>query len=433
MAQIEGKIHDRRRLSRRTFLGTTAGAMTLRVSPLLAAPAILSPRPPLAPALDDRLRDALAKHPYLTPLGNFGGFVRERPAPFELPPDRLRALGLDRQTWRLEVVPDEGGKEQVQRPLSESAGTTLTFADLLKLGETRAVRFIKTLACTLVSDPFGTGIWEGVALRDVIWLAGPSANVRRVYYYGFHNDDPKQKFQSSLPLSRVLEEPPGELPVILCYKYNGQWLTPKLGGPVRMIVPEGYGNKCIKWLRRVVLTNNYQANDTYAAWGNDTDSPVKTCARFIQPSHKIKLAAGQALAVVGSALVGGSGLGKVQYSLHPHGAPLPADDPYLTKLDWRDAQILPPPEDWGGDLPGGKLPRMPLQFDEALGEMKSIPRSWPLRYASAQWAAMTSALTAGRYLLRCRTIDGNGHAQPMPRPLPRTGDNLIQEIEVGVV
>ena len=88
-------------------------------------------------------------------------------------------------------------------------------------------------------------------------------NIRRVFYYGYHNDDPTQMFQSSLPIGRVLEDPPGELPVLLAYKLNGEFLSGKRGGPVRMLVPEAYGFKSVKWLQRVVLTNHYAANDTY--------------------------------------------------------------------------------------------------------------------------------------------------------------------------
>ena len=43
-------------------------------------------------------------------------------------------------------------------------------------------------------------------------------------------------FRSSLPIGRVLEDPPGDHPVILCYKLNNQWLSGERGGPVRMIV-----------------------------------------------------------------------------------------------------------------------------------------------------------------------------------------------------
>ena len=55
-------------------------------------------------------------------------------------------------------------------------------------------------------------------------------------------------FRSSLPISRILEDPFDLPPVILCYKLNGQWLTSERGGPVRIVVPEAYGFKSIKWL-----------------------------------------------------------------------------------------------------------------------------------------------------------------------------------------
>jgi hypothetical protein len=34
-------------------------------------------------------------------------------------------------------------------------------------------------------------------------------------------------------------------------------------------------------------------------------------------------------------------------------------------------------------------------------------------------------MTSGTYELCCRTIDGNGIAQPLPRTLPRTGFNTL--------
>jgi len=216
----------------------------------------------------------------------------------------------------------------------------------MKLAEKHAVRYLKVMTCTNAADPCGMGLWEGVPLREVMWLTRPKANLRRVFYYGYHNDDPKQRFQSSLPVGRVLEDPPGEQPVILCYKLNGEWLTPKAGAPVRMIVPEAYGNKSVKWLQRIVLTNNYQANDTYATWNNDVESPLKTYARFLQVPKTIKV--GQLAAVTGVAQVGMSGLSKVQYWLHPRDAVLPEDDSCFIKGGWQDAVILAPPGQWGG-------------------------------------------------------------------------------------
>jgi hypothetical protein len=296
----------------------------------------------------------------------------------------------------------------------------------MKLAETKAVRFMSVMSCTNGKEPFGMGLWEGVPMRDVVWLARPTGNVRRIFFYGYHNDDPKQRFQSSLPIGRVLEDPPGEHPVILCYKLNNKWLTPKRGGPVRVIVPEEYGNRSIKWLQRIMLTNSFKANDTYAEQNNDTVSHLKTCARFIHTPEKIK--AGKPAAITGVAQVGMSGLSKVQYWLCPQGKTLAKDDPYFSKAQWKDAKILPAPEHWGGGLDNGKLPPIPSQIDAATGK----PHEWPMRNAFAHWATLITAPRPGKYDLRCRTIDANSIAQPMPRPFPKSGHNTIQKVQIDV-
>jgi DMSO/TMAO reductase YedYZ molybdopterin-dependent catalytic subunit len=404
-------------LTRRTLLELAAvGALATAARPALAETSALEPE----------LAEAAARLQYLTAPDDFRDFGREKPRVDSLPPEKLREVGLDRETWTLEVLPDPESNTKVERPLTKEAGTALDWAGLMKLAEKSSVRFLKLLTCTNMADPLGMGLWEGVPLREVIWLARPTGNVRRVAYWGYHNDVAEQRFVSSLSVNRVLEDPPGELPVILCYKLNGQWLSPKAGGPVRLIVPEAYGNKSVKWLQKVMLTNGYQANDTYATWNNDVETWMKTQARFFQPPAKAK--AGQPLAIVGLAQVGVGGLSKVQYSLQPQDAPAPVDDPFLAGLDWRDAQIMPPPADWGGGLPEGKLPEIPLEFDPATGQ----PRSWPLRYTVAHWGAVLRDLKPGSYHLRCRAIDARGQAQPLPRPMPKSGNNALHQAALVV-
>ena len=61
------------------------------------------------------------------------------------------------------------------------------------------------MQCLNIAQPLGQGLWEGVPLREVLRLVGKVSNVRRVYYWGFHNNDPKQLFQSSLAYNRVME------------------------------------------------------------------------------------------------------------------------------------------------------------------------------------------------------------------------------------
>jgi DMSO/TMAO reductase YedYZ molybdopterin-dependent catalytic subunit len=302
--------------------------------------------------------------------------------------------------------------------------TAIDFAALLKLGEQHAVRFPKVMTCLNLGCPLGMGLWEGVPLREVVWLTKPRENLRRIFYYGYHNNDPTQMFRSSLPVGRVLEDPFDFPPVILCYKLNGDWLDAERGGPVRMVVPEAYGFKSVKWLTHVVLSNLAGANDTYADQNNDVDSPLKTFAATLSLPTVVK--AGDPITVSGYAQVGLAGLSKVQIAIEPKDKATTEDDPYFTKAPWVDAKLLPAPKRWSG-LPEGKIPPRTLGFDES-----GVPKTWPLRFTNAHWAAVLPALTAGEYTFRCRTIDEKGVAQPLPRPFRKSGHAAIESINIIV-
>jgi DMSO/TMAO reductase YedYZ molybdopterin-dependent catalytic subunit len=227
-------------------------------------------------------------------------------------------------------------------------------------------------------------------------------------------------------VGRVLEDPFDLPPVILCYKLNGQWLDPRRGGPVRIVVPEAYGFKNVKWLTHVVLTNLAAANDTYAAENNDIDSPLKTFAATLSVPDRVR--ANTPIPVTGYAQVGLGGLAKVQTWVQRAESPWPADDPWFTRAPWVDAQILPPPRAWGGNLPGGAIPPETAGFDPATGR----PRTWPMRLCKAHWAALLPGLPPGDYTLRCRTVDEKGQAQPLPRPFRKSGHCEIQTIQLTV-
>src|SRR5437763_9946499 len=114
-------------LTRRSFLSATAA--TLAASPLLAdSPAATPPAPApapgpapdapqCAPACDPATLELLAKRPYITPMAEFNGFVREKPIPYEFSSEKLREVGLHRDTWRLEVLAENPKNEHVERPL----------------------------------------------------------------------------------------------------------------------------------------------------------------------------------------------------------------------------------------------------------------------------------------------------------------------------
>ncbi len=362
--------------------------------------------------------------PYFTPAQDFQDVSRGRPLPHSLPESKKSEVGLTRDTWSLEVISDPDKPARLGQELTKVKGSALDFAALLKLGEKHAVRFPKVMTCLNLGCPLGMGLWEGVPLREVVWLTQPRENLRRVFYYGYHNDDPKQMFRSSLPIGRVLEDPFDLPPVILCYKLNGEWLDSERGGPVRIVVPETYGFKSIKWLTHVLLSNLAYANDTYAEQNNDVDSPLKTFAATISIPREVK--AGEPIPVSGYAQVGISGLSKVQVSIESNATPRPEKDPYFKTAPWVDAKVLAAPQQWGS-LAGGKIPPGTHGFDVA-----GIPKSWPLRLTNAHWAAVLPGLSVGEYTFRCRTMDEKGQAQPMPRPFRKSGHASIESIVIKV-
>jgi DMSO/TMAO reductase YedYZ molybdopterin-dependent catalytic subunit len=412
------------KLTRRQFLPAAALTATAGLQTTGAAPAVEpGPSPELPPALAPAVREI---EPYFFAQEAFTDVSRGNPVPHSLPEQKRREVGLTRDTWRLEVITDPDQPASLGRQLTRKDGTALDFCGLLRLAEKHAVRFPKVMTCLNIGCPLGMGIWEGVPLREVIWLTQPRENLRRVMYFGYHNDDPNQLFRSTLPIGRVLEDPFDLPPVIVCYRLNGQWLDPRRGGPVRIVVPEAYGFKSVKWLTTVVLTNLAHAVDTYASGNNDIDSPLKTFAATLSVPQEMK--PNTAIPVTGWAQAGICGLAKVQTWVQPSDAAWPADDPFFTRAPWVDARILAPPGEWGGDLPGGAIPAGSLGFDVRTGR----PRTWPMRLCKAHWAALLPGRPAGEYTLRCRAIDEQGHAQPMPRPFRKSGRCDIQTVRLIV-
>lgn len=370
---------------------------------------------------------APAPRPLLTPASKFRDVSRGKPVPHSLKGDALIQARLTPETWRLEITADTAAnpafKEpaSLSQPLTLAEGTALDLPALLKLGQQHGVKFLKAMQCLNIPTPLGQGLWEGVPLREVLRLCGPLRNVRRIYYWGFHNHDPKQLFQSSLSYSQAMETPPGELPAFLAYRLNGEPISLARGGPVRMIIPWAHGFKSIKWLQRIVVTNDFRANDTYAEQNNDPEAPLKTAAYLDE--LPAKLPAGQALQFGGLVLSGWSGLRRVEYALDR--AEAGPDAPQR----WLEARLEPPPDDWRTVLPAGLAPQEILGFDPKSGQ----PATWPLRYSMISWSAAVANLPPGKYALRARAVDLNGFAQPEPRPIQKSGRNSldVREFEVA--
>jgi DMSO/TMAO reductase YedYZ molybdopterin-dependent catalytic subunit len=365
-----------------------------------------------------------AAPPPRTYLTNQPGFVdvsRGDPRPHTLKGDALVAARLTPATWRLEIVSD--GTAEIANPRTIAKGNAIDLATLEKLGQQHGRKFLKAMQCLNIAQPLGQGLWEGVPVREVLKLVGRINNIRHFYYWGFHNNDPKQLFQSSMSYTQVMEAPPTELGPFLAYKLNGRPISLERGGPVRMIVPWAHGFKSIKWLQRLVLTNNFQANDTYANGNNDVESYLKTAAYVDTPPATVP--ANQPLTVTGTVMVGLSGLKRVEYWLRTDVnrlGPIGDDDPAWATAKWQPCTLAPAPKDWGGTLPNGVLPSGVWGFDPKTGQ----PREWPMRYSWGLWSATLRDLRPGTCEFRARAVDLNDFAQPEPRPYQKSGQNNVQ-------
>ena len=95
----------------------------------------------------------------------------------------------------------------------------------------------------------GTATWTGVALADVLTLAGPLLEAAHVGFDGADlcsEAEPAQRFGGSIPLEKACRPE-----VLLAWAMNGGPLPLVHGAPLRVVVPGYIGARSVKWLERI--------------------------------------------------------------------------------------------------------------------------------------------------------------------------------------
>jgi len=96
-------------------------------------------------------------------------------------------------------------------------------------------------------------VWEGVRFNEFVKLFGVKPTAK---YVIAHCD---QGYTTNLPIEAMMEDD-----VLLTYKYNGQFLEPDHGFPVRTLVPKRYFWKSAKFLRGL----EFSPTDKPGFWEN---------------------------------------------------------------------------------------------------------------------------------------------------------------------
>jgi DMSO/TMAO reductase YedYZ molybdopterin-dependent catalytic subunit len=241
----------------------------------------------------------------------------------------VNGLVQNRATWRFQDL--------VGYPAREQQTTLMCISNGLDAG--------------LISN----AIWKGIPLRDLLDQAVPFSNAARVRLHGVDN------YADTIPLEKAMKPT-----TLLAYEMNGVPLPHRHGYPLRVIVPGYFGEKHVKWLTRIELTDaNAKGFYETQGWGPDFITPTRS--RIDVPDYDSQFSIGelqQPIEVKGIAYGGDRGISRVELSF---------DD----SKSWRDADIYYA----GGDL------------------------AWSL------WKTEWRPDAAGDFVLVVRATDGEGDVQ----------------------
>ena len=179
---------------------------------------------------------------------------------------------------------------------------SLSLADLRAVPATEEYVTMECISNNVGGEQISTGKFKGVALRDLLTMAGPQSQGGWVAFKA------RDGYTESIPRSLVEGEPE----VLVVYELEGAPLPMNHGFPARVLIPGHYGMKGPKWLDSIDLVNQ-ESRGYWEQQGWDHNAVVKTTARFDVPGDGEIVKVG-AVQVAGVAFAGTRGMSKVEYS-----------------------------------------------------------------------------------------------------------------------
>ena len=295
------------------------------------------------------------------------------------------SLDVDVANWRLSVAGDA-----VTNPLE------LTYDDIRKLPRRSLVSYLECAGnqramFDLVkgraaagtqwrTGGVGNGEWGGVALEEVLRLAGITERAVSVLLIGRDSESPEAGFRRVIPVEKALHPD-----TLLAYALNGAALPKDHGFPLRALVPGWVGSTSVKWLGRIVVSAErlWTRNNTtsYVLIGDDYPPEGEALGQVVT-TQVIK----SALALPWPAELR-AGLHRIRGYAHSPAGPLRKVEWSLDSgQTWRDATVR----------------ELQVQYSWAVFEL--------------EWDAQP-----GEYTVMTRATDAAGNTQPPEIPFNEKG------------
>ena len=286
---------------------------------------------------------------------------------------------IDIRQWKLRI---EGA---IERPIEFTFDELQQFpkrnlmATIECAGNSRVFLAPKVKGVQWEFGAVGNAEWTGFLLADILRRAGVRSSAREVVLEGADNgaiaEPPrptgKVHFARSLPINKVMDD------VILAYEMNGEPLPASHGFPLRAVVPGWYGMASVKWLRRIIVTEDlfqgyYQTVD-YAYWQPGQAGPelvplsrMQVKAEIARPGVNEVVPSNDNYVIRGAAWTSGAEIAKVEVTTNGGAR-------------WNEAKLI---GDAGAD----------------------VWRLWEFDWRTPN--------APGRYTLTARATDSRGHTQP---------------------
>lgn len=298
--------------------------------------------------------------------------------------DEEKALDVSRDNWELQVTGPDGEIGSV---------------DFDELNSMETITYIKTMKCVYFTSLVGavadtlisTGIFKGVPLPTLFDEIGgvPADSTAKVRTFGADG------FTSNLTVDRATREGPDPLPPMLAYEMNGRRLPKLRGGPVRLVIPEMWGYKNMKWVEKLEFTENEEPFGGYEQdlfdGADRIDDPGRIALSTLgsSPVGGAEIE-GPDITVQGVSVVGGSAIEDVEIKL---------DD-----RDWESAEIKSADE-------------IQASVTDPVYSALQAARNfrvddWPQKNVWVVWTKQFEGLSTGSHKIVLRSSDSEGNVNP---------------------